>query len=108
MFNNETEIIHCDDIYIKPTILKNKSSYMYCGKACGDIWKNNDECSSKQCKNNYCLMQTNGPNDSEGMGIAFELLIYIFTFIIIILFIILIIYILYKIYNKYHKLKSKY
>jgi len=107
MFNNETEIIHCDDIYIKPTILKSKSSYMHCGKAYGDTCKYDDECSSKQCENNYCLMQKNGPSDSEGMGIAFELLIYIFIFIVIILLITLIIYVLYKIYNKYHKIKSK-
>jgi len=107
MFNNETDIIHCDDIYIKPTILKNKSSYMYCGKAYGDICKNNNECSSKQCKNNYCLMQTNGPSDSEGIGIAFELLFYIFIFVFILVFFILILYIIYKCYNKYHKLKYK-
>jgi len=57
MFNNETEIVHGDDIYIKPTLFHDKSSYMYCGKPYLDTWTNNDECSSKECINNYCIIQ---------------------------------------------------
>jgi len=57
IFNNETQIVHCDDIYIKLTLFKNRSSYMYCGKAYCDTCIENDECSSKQCINNRCIMQ---------------------------------------------------
>jgi len=60
---------------------------MYCGKAYGDICNNNDECSSKQCNNGYCSMQTYGPNESEGLGLAILLFIYIFIFLIIFLII---------------------
>jgi len=93
IFNNETNIVHCDDIYIIPNLFRFRSSYMYCGKAYLDTCVNNDECSSKQCKNNYCLMQTNGPNESEGMIIIIYLIILIFI-LIIFLFIYIIIYIL--------------
>jgi len=98
IFNNETKlhttsIVHCDDIYITPNLFRSRSSYMYCGKAYLDTCVNNDECSSKQCKNNYCLMQTNGPNESEGMIIIIYLIILIFI-LMIFLFIYIIIYIL--------------
>jgi len=44
LFNNETLIIHCDNIYIKPTLYKKYSSYMHCGKTYGDICNINDDC----------------------------------------------------------------
>jgi len=31
MFNNNNNITHCDDIYISPSLFKDRSSYMYCG-----------------------------------------------------------------------------
>jgi len=42
---------------------------MYCGKAYRDICNENDECSSKQCIYNRCRMQTDGPNEGEGVGV---------------------------------------
>jgi len=91
MFNNETQIIHCDNIYTKPTLFRDRSSYMYCGKAYRDICNENDECSSKKCIYNRCRMQTNGPNEGEGIGVYVSFMIYA-TIILIICLIILIIY----------------
>jgi len=48
VFNDETPIVHCDDIYSRPTLFKERSSYMHCGKAWKDSCKTNDECSSKK------------------------------------------------------------
>jgi len=48
IFNDETPIVYCDDIYVG-----NKSSYMYRGKAYLDTCNNDDECSSKSCYKNY-------------------------------------------------------
>jgi len=100
IFNNETNIVHCDDIYKTPKLFRTKNSYMYCDKAYLDTCVNNDECSSKICgKKGYCLIQDNGPNENEGLAVASELFIYIFIIIIIISFYIFI-YIIWKLYKK--------
>jgi len=78
-------------MYIKPTLFKNRSSHMHCGKAYLDICKVNDKCSFKRCINDHCIMQNNGPNVSEGVGLYIILMFYVTIFIIILL-IILIIY----------------
>ncbi|ORX41832.1 hypothetical protein BCR36DRAFT_587695 [Piromyces finnis] len=61
-FNEETPIVHCDDIYIGV-----KKSYMHCGKPYGDTCKTDDECSSKKCGlyDGLCRMQAEGPHDDE-------------------------------------------
>ena len=97
IFNNETPIVHCDDIYDG-----DKSSYMYCGKAYLDSCNDNNECSSKSCYNNYCLKQLLGPHDDT---YNLDKNVYLFRFIMIlitILFLILI-YIGYKYIPKYKK-----
>jgi len=100
IFNNETNIIHCDDIYTFPRLFRSNSSYMYCGKAYLDTCNNNDECSSKMCGGEgYCLIQKNGPNENEGLAVAGELFLYIIILIIIISFFSFI-YIIYKLYKK--------
>jgi len=89
VFNEETPIIHCDDIYKPPFLFKSRSSYIYCGKAFQDTCKNNNECSSKLCTNNTCGMQLDGPSDSEGFRdtLISEIIIFIIIIIIIIIFI---------------------
>jgi len=72
---------------------------MYCGKAYGDTCNNNDECSSKKCRINHCLMQNKGPSEGEGVGLYITLMIYA-TLLLIILLIILLIY-------KYYKKRKK-
>jgi len=91
VFNEETPLVHCDDIYIQPSLFKKRSSYIYCGKAANDICENNDECSFKQCYDGICLQQEKGPSDSESMillGYYYILLKYIG----IIVFVIIVIY----------------
>ncbi|KAL6612695.1 hypothetical protein U3516DRAFT_548880 [Neocallimastix sp. 'constans'] len=84
-FNEETPIVHCDDIYVKSGC--NRSSYMHCGKPYGDLCKVDDECSSKCCIEGTCRIQSYGPSDSNGSICS----IIIYTFIFIFLFILLII-----------------
>ena len=36
VFNDETPIVHCDDIYTEPGFLRFSSSYMYYGNPAGD------------------------------------------------------------------------
>jgi len=61
---------------------------MYCGKPPGYTCKENDECSSKDCKNNNCQFQEKGPSDG---GIKAAALALIFAGVIIIIIIIAII-----------------
>jgi len=91
MFNNETQIIRCDNIYMGPTLFNERSSYMHCGKPFNEKCNNNNECSSKKCVNSYCNQQNNGPNESEGMIVMIYLIILIFI-LIIFFFIYIIIY----------------
>ncbi|OUM57132.1 hypothetical protein PIROE2DRAFT_65176, partial [Piromyces sp. E2] len=62
-FNDKTPVVHCDSIYVPPSLLKSRSSYMYCGKAYLDTCENNDECSSKKCIEGYCNKQKDGPHE---------------------------------------------
>jgi len=39
IFNDETQVVHCDDIYSPPLLFKERSSYMYRSKACIDNCK---------------------------------------------------------------------
>jgi len=66
VFNEETPIVHCDDIYSNILF---KSSYMHCGKPYNDVCSSNDECSSKQCIHGTYDIQENGPSDSESTGL---------------------------------------
>ncbi|OUM56997.1 hypothetical protein PIROE2DRAFT_18158, partial [Piromyces sp. E2] len=63
MFNDETPVVHCDDIYIPPYFFRERSSYMHCGKAYLDTCKTNEECSSKDCYDGICRMQKKGPHE---------------------------------------------
>jgi len=89
MFNDETPIVHCDDIYSNKWYLQ-PSSYMYCGKPPGDICIENDECSSMSCAKNICQYQDDDPSDSDG-GIAYIAGVLIIGGLIIIIIIIIII-----------------
>ena len=84
VFNDETPVVHCDDIYTPPLYFKERSSYMYCGKAYKDTCKTDDECSSKKCYGGNCYMQDKGPSDSEYIGDAISRYIIVFIIIIII------------------------
>jgi len=87
VFDEETPLVHCDNIYSAPTLFRKASSYIYCGKAYGDTCKNNDECSSKLCSSKgICTLQTNGPSDSDyiGPGITLAYISFIFVIAIII------------------------
>jgi len=66
-YNNETPIVHCDNIYSNKLFL-GESSYMYCGKPPNDICIENDECSSKNCRKNMCQYQDDGPSDSDSVN----------------------------------------
>ncbi|ORX81614.1 hypothetical protein BCR32DRAFT_279613 [Anaeromyces robustus] len=70
VFNDETPIIHCDDIYSNILF---RHSYMYRGKPYNDVCINDNECSSKQCTHETCDIQENGPSDNEGTGFKEEL-----------------------------------
>jgi len=74
MFNEEIPIVHCDNIYSDKLFL-GKSSYMYCGKPPNDSCIENDECSSKNCRDNMYQFQLDGPSDSDSIQTAFEGLI---------------------------------
>jgi len=109
VFNDETPIVHCDDIY-KFSIF-GKSSYMHCGKAYQDTCKNNNECSSKKCLDGFCDMQIEGPSDTDSLSPSISLII---IFIVIIIFILLCIICFickchksYKGKNKFEKRKTK-
>ena len=87
VFNEETPVVHCDNIYSYPTLFRDRSSYMHCGKAWRDTCKTDDECSSKICFDvGYCNMQMNGPKQSDGTGpaIQFVALLFVSSIIIII------------------------
>jgi len=105
VFNEETPIVHCDDIYTPPFLFKSKGSYMYCGKAYKDTCKDNNECSSKICKNNTCDMQIVGP--IEGQGFFRDTLITeIIIFVVLILIIIICICICCRCYRKKYSNKK--
>jgi len=90
MFNEETPIVHCDDIYSNKWYLQ-PSSYMNCGKAPGDICQDSNECSSLSCgHDNRCQYQDDGPSDSDG-GIAYIAGVLIIIGLIIIIVITIII-----------------
>jgi len=82
VFNDETPIEHCDDIYTEPGFLRFRSSYMYCGKAAGDSCKDNNECSSKKCLSNICNTQYKGSNDNEGATTVLSVIFVIIGIII--------------------------
>ena len=86
VYNDEEPIVHCDNIYIQPSLFKKESSYIYCGKVAEDTCKINDECSSKKCNNGYCEMQLEGPSDGDGanFGISISMIGALILFIIII------------------------
>jgi len=84
VFNNETSIDHCDNIYSK-SIIFGESSYMYCGKPYNDICKKDNECSSKKCLNGICTKQVKGPSD-ESDSDSFINFIKALIFLIIIIF----------------------
>ena len=88
-YNEETPIVHCDDIYSNKLFL-GKSSYMYCGKPPGDTCKKDNECSSKNCKKNECQFLDNGPSDSDGAAMYTEALIIIGILIVIVIILIII------------------
>ncbi|ORX78048.1 hypothetical protein BCR32DRAFT_247470 [Anaeromyces robustus] len=68
IFNDNNPIEHCDSIYSYNQFLDRRTSYIHCGKPYLDSCENNDECSSKKCaENKICLMQLDGPSDSEGL-----------------------------------------
>jgi len=100
MYNNETPIVHCDNIYSDKWFL-GKSSYMYCGKPPGDSCIENDECSSKNCRKNECQFQDDGPSDSDGVKTYIEGLI--FFVILIVLVIIAIVICCCYFYKRIHK-----
>jgi len=85
VFNDETPVVHCDNIYTRATLFKEKSSYMYCGKAWRDSCKTNDECSSKVCYDGTCTEQKNGPDESDGFNIAIEACIFVSEILIVII-----------------------
>jgi hypothetical protein len=83
VFNKETPIVHCDNIYTPSTLFSRRSSYMYCGKPCNEPCETDDECSSRKCcEDKTCNSQTQGPSDSEGT--SFILGMYFITFIFIV------------------------
>jgi len=87
VFNDETPMVHCDDIYTYPTLFRDKSSYMHCGKPWKDTCKTDDECSSKICVTGTCNKQKHGPKQSDGTGLGIQLVVILFiSFIIIIIF----------------------
>jgi len=64
VYNDETPIIHCSDIYLD-NFFSGKNSYMYCGKPKGNPCEERDERYSKQCVNKrYSGSQNGGPSDS--------------------------------------------
>jgi len=65
---------------------------MYCGKPPGDTCTENDECSSRNCIDNECQYQNDGPSDSDSLQTAFEGLIIGGVAIIIIIIAIIICY----------------
>lgn len=79
IFNDVTLIVHCDDIYSCSELLTERNIYMNWGKLNRNIiCKTADECSSMICwKESICMMQTEGPSDSEGAGYV---MIYLFVF----------------------------
>ncbi|OUM61582.1 hypothetical protein PIROE2DRAFT_12362 [Piromyces sp. E2] len=85
VFNDATPIVHCDDIYSSPFYFKERSSYMYCGKAYGDTCETDDECSSKNCYKGTCLKQELGPRESEDLQAVILLMIYVAIIIFIII-----------------------
>eukprot|EP00833_Pecoramyces_ruminatium_P014520 jgi/Orpsp1_1/1188552/evm.model.d7180000065679.1 len=77
VFNDETPIVHCDDIYTGK-----RNSYMHCGKPYHEPCKTDDECSSKKCSTDgTCSMQREGPSES----INIDSIIFVFLTLIIII-----------------------
>jgi len=103
VFNDETPIVHCDDIF-KFSIF-GKSSYMHCGKAYQDTCKNNNECSSKKCSDGFCDMQMKGPSDIDSLSHSISLII---LFIVIIIIFILLCIICFCKCHKSYKGKNKF
>ncbi|ORX80375.1 hypothetical protein BCR32DRAFT_245688 [Anaeromyces robustus] len=66
IFNEETPIVRCDDIYSFNPLLNRRSSYMHCGKPYNNPCNSDDECSSKICsRNKTCNMQLKGPSEDD-------------------------------------------
>lgn len=62
VFNKENPTEYCTDIYINLAMYS--YSYMYCGKAIGDICRRNKDCGSKHCSKKKCEYPPPGPCDS--------------------------------------------
>ncbi|ORX87100.1 hypothetical protein BCR32DRAFT_274731 [Anaeromyces robustus] len=74
IFNNNNPIEHYDSIYSYNKFLDRRTSYIHCGKPYRDSCENNEEYSSKKCSGNkICLMQPDGPSDSEGLEMKVNL-----------------------------------
>eukprot|EP00833_Pecoramyces_ruminatium_P000983 jgi/Orpsp1_1/1175015/evm.model.c7180000052317.1 len=69
VYNDKSSVVHCDNIYNFSPIF-GSSSYMYCGKSYDDICKSNKECSSKECLEGFCTIQTDGPYDNQSITIG--------------------------------------
>jgi len=83
VFNKETPIVHCDNIYTPNTLFSRRSSYMYCGKSYTEPCETDDEYSSRKCsEDKTCNSQTQGPSDSEGTSFILVMYFIIFIFIV--------------------------
>jgi len=103
VYNNETSIDHCIDIY-SYDLFEGGSSYMNCGKPPNDNCKKNDDCSSKYCsKDNYCIKQNSGPSDSDSTQPLIKLIATIAIITLIIVTIIITIICVFCCYIRKHK-----
>ncbi|ORX78030.1 hypothetical protein BCR32DRAFT_270279 [Anaeromyces robustus] len=105
IFNDNNPIEHCDSIYSYNKFLDRRTSYIHCGKPYRDSCENNEECSSKKCaENKTCLMQLDGPSDSEG----FDMKVYVGSAMFVIIIITIICLVVKCRYEEFKKKQVRY
>ncbi|KAG4089748.1 hypothetical protein H8356DRAFT_955996 [Neocallimastix lanati (nom. inval.)] len=80
-YNDNETIIHCDDTYVPGFLFIKESTYMHCGKEWDYNCENNDECSSKMCKDG-CTQQSKRHEENGGrvdFGLVYAIFFWVYT-----------------------------